>query len=117
VRKGQPKSWWGTAELPSSQRDQSRSRFRERQSPPGAQDGEEAADVQLRVFLGESCRSGGDTPSQDRNGERKESQVQSTLVFQGTQRGREGVTAEAQWGWKRESSPEGSSSQPAVTEL
>ena len=53
----------------------------------------------------------------DRNGERKVSQVQSTLVFQGTQRGREGVTAEAQWGWKRESSPEGSSSQPAVTEL
>lgn len=34
----------------------------------------------------------------------------------GTQRGREGVTAEAQWGWERESSPEGGSRQPAVTE-
>ena len=34
----------------------------------------------------------------------------------GTQRGREGVTVEAQWGWERESSPEGGSSQLAVTE-
>ena len=83
MRKGQPKSWWGTAELPSSQRDQSRSRFRERQGPPGAQDGKEAADVQLRAFLGESCPSGGGTPSHNRDGERKVSGVQSTLVFQG----------------------------------
>ena len=35
----------------------------ERQGPPGAQDGEEAADVQLRAFLGESCPFGGDTLS------------------------------------------------------
>ena len=63
MRKGEPKSWLGTAELPSSQGGQSRSGFRERQGPPGAQDSEETADVQLRAFLGESCPFGGDTLS------------------------------------------------------
>lgn len=47
----------------------------------------------------------------------KEGEPSAEHTFsKGTQRGREGVTAEVRWGWERESSPEGGSSQPAVTE-
>lgn len=71
MKRGEPKTWRWTVGLSLSQGAWSRSRFRERQDPPWPQDSKEAADVQLRAFLGESCTSGGDTPSQNRCGEKE----------------------------------------------